>query len=351
MAEFASPLPPVPCRRPPSELENSGLPRYPLAMIVQEIPIESVDFDDESFRISEDLHSPSMQASLMEIGQLTPVLLLEDAARRVAVCGFRRLRALRRMGRSTVLAHCRAREDCDTLDAFRHAIFDNLPHREFSALEKARILSTLKGACGVPRDVLVARYLPLLRLPAHENVLKTYLALHALDPGLRECLNDGRLSPASAERLSGVAPEARRRFACLLAEVRLSASRQRELLDLAEDLAAMTESGLGEVFESPAIQTVLRDVRLSPFQRGERIHEHLYRLRNPRLSKAHEKFHAGREQLGLPGIVRISPDPYFETPRLRVEFDVVSPEGFREIAAALRDAAERPALDDLFRVS
>lgn len=320
-------------------------------MILQEVTLESIDMGDETFRISEDVDSATMKRSLAEIGQLNPVLLLEESSRRVIVCGFRRLRALRELGRTSALAQTCSSADCSRLEAFRAAIFDNLSQREFSPLEKARILFTLKGVCEVTHETLVEAYLPLLGLPAHKNVLRTYLSLHALDSDLRRMFNDGRLTLAGAERLSRSFREAQHKFASLLARVRLSASRQREMLDLAEELASITDTALGEVFERAEIHAILEDSRLTPFQKGEQIYELLYRWRNPRLSRAEERFQVEKQQLGLPGAVRISPDPHFETNRLRVEFEVASAQRFREIAGALREAAEAPALEELFRVS
>ena len=285
---------------------------------------------------------------MREIGQLNPAILLERSSRRIIVCGFRRLMALRRLGRTVALALIYS--DYSPLEAFRLAVFDNLAHRDFSPLEKARILFTLKNQCGVAHDTLVQEYLPLLGLPAHKKWLRTYLAVHVLDPGLRSLFNDGHLSLASVERLSAVSGSAQTRFASLLARIRLSTSRQRELLDIAEGLAAVTDTELGEIFGLAEIQSLLEDSRFSPFQKGERVYDVLYRRRYPRLSGAERQFQLKRAQLCLPGGVSISPDPYFETPRLRIEFDVTSAQRFREIAAALREAAETPLLDDLFSV-
>ncbi len=317
-------------------------------MDVQRVPLGAIDWKDESYRISEELSSPRMEASLRSIGQLNPAVLLQKSTGLVIVCGFRRLLALRRMGCPDALA--KACMGLSPLETFRLAIFDNLAGRDFAPLEKARILFALKGPCGVTHNDLVEDYLPLLGLPAHKNVLRTYLALHVLNPDLRRQFNDGRLSLASVERLSLSSKEAQRRFASLLERVRLSASRQRELLDVAEELAAMNGSELGEVFSFAEVQSVLEDPRFSAFQKGERLYGVLYRRRNPRLSRAEEAFRLRTRQLRLPGAVSISPDPYFETPRLRIEFDVASAQGFRDIAAALREAAEAPVLEDLFRV-
>jgi hypothetical protein len=48
--------------------------------------------------------------------------------------------------------------------------------------------------------------------------------------------------------------------------------------------------------------------------------------------------------------VRLSPDAFFESPRLRVEFDVASAEAFRETVEALGRACRADSLDRLFRI-
>ena len=73
-------------------------------MIYRDISIEEIDFENETFRISEELVSDPLIASMREIGQLNPVVLLQENVRYRIVCGFRRLHALRRMNITKVLA-------------------------------------------------------------------------------------------------------------------------------------------------------------------------------------------------------------------------------------------------------
>ena len=62
-----------------------------------ETSLERIDFADETFRISEDLECEVLLTSLREIGQVHPVLLLDEGEKCRIVCGFRRLHALRRL--------------------------------------------------------------------------------------------------------------------------------------------------------------------------------------------------------------------------------------------------------------
>jgi len=320
-------------------------------MNIYRVPLGEIDFGDERFRISEELNLPGMQDSLREIGQLNPVLLLgREQPGWVIVCGFRRLHALRRIGASHALACTRAAVDLGPLEAFRSALWDNIAHRQLEALEKARCLWTLKDAYGVPQDVLVQEYLPPLGLASHPNVLHSYLSLYMLNPQLRVLFKSGKLTLSSAQCLAGMKPASQERIAPVLARLHLSASLQREVLELAEELAAISGTDPGEVLGDEGITAVVDEPRLSPSQKGERVREILRCRRNPRLSRAKDLFLAERKKLGLPGAVHITPDPFFETPRLRVEFEATSVGGFRELAAALQQASQSPVLDGLFRM-
>ncbi len=261
--------------------------------------------------------------------------------------GFRRVRALQRIGCGRILS--RLLPGAEPLTLFHTAVWDNLAHRTLTVLEIARTLATLQGTCAVPEVELVDRWLPVLGLPAHKNVLRSYLRLNGLVPGLRDALREGRITVPSAERLAVMTPADQRQAAALLERIRLSASLQRQTLDLLEETAAADACAPALILQRPEIVRLCEEPHLSPFQRGEKVYQHLYRERHPRLTRAHERFALERSRLGLPGCVRLSPEPYFETARVRVEFETSSADSFRELASALAEAAANPALDALFK--
>lgn len=322
---------------------------YAFDMIFKEVPLENIDFGDQRFRISEELDCSRLEESLRQVGQLQPVHLRErDGSLDTIISGFRRLRALQKLGRSRVLARIWQEPGLDNLQAFQMGLWENLSHRDLNALEKARALVNLRQFCDVPHDTVVEVYLPLLGLEPHKNVLRTYLLLHELSPALRKMFLECRITLASAGRLAGTPREFQERFASILLGVNWSSSLQREVLDLVEELSAINNCSLLDVLNGPEIVGVLADTPLSPFQRGERIRGILFRHRNPKLAQAHERFIDQQKRLGLPGSIRIIPDPYFENSRVKIEFEVSTGDEFRRVAEALRFASRVPALDELF---
>ena len=317
-------------------------------MNLEEIPLDQVD-DDETYRISDELNSAPLEASLRETGQLNPALLVATGeARFRIVTGYRRVAALRRLGVRRLLGR-RMPAGAESITLFRTAVWDNLAHRQLTPLEHARILSTLEQVCRVPREAVVTAWLPVLGLPAHGNILHSYLALHRLAPGLKTLLRQGRITTQSAERLSGMPQASQELAARVLARVQLSASLQRKTLELIEEIATMDSCSPAGVLERPDILGCAEDLNLSAFQRGERMYQRLYELRNPRLSRARARFASNKERLGLPGTVRVLPDAHFETTRVRVEFEASSPDEFRRISSAIDSAARSAALDGLFK--
>ena len=319
-------------------------------MKLKDISINEIDIECEEFRISEILDVPSVMESIHAIGQLNPVVLLDRAPRKIVVCGFRRIRAALQLGKSQVFARVLDEKGFDPMHPLEYALYDNLAHRQLSPLEKARVLHKLQYDCLVPMDRILKIHLPLLDLPTHESVLKGYILLNEAGSGLRRCLTDGSLTLSSIEVLAKTPHDVQDRFALLMTQIRLSASLQRKVLGLLEDLSAMAEAPLDAPLDNAEVNALLGDAQLSPFQRGEKLHEILYRIRNPRLSLARERFLEKKKRLLLPGSIRITPHPFFETTDIRVEFDVSSAERLQELIGALDKSMHSPDLKGLFEI-
>ena len=316
----------------------------------KKISLASIDLEDVRFLISEDLDPPQLEESLRQVGQLNPLLLqdtLEGGYRVVA--GFRRLRAMRRLAYQAAWARILDR-DMDALAVFRAALWDNLAHRRLTPFECARVVDTLKNGLQLPASELIAAYLPSLGLGAHKDVLRKFLALHRLDPTLRKNYRKGLITWPTVERLSVLPQSRQQKLALFLDRVYWSASVQRECLMLIEELAVIFEVAPEEVVRRPEVSAILEKPELSARQKGEQVRDVLFRLRNPRLSNAKSRFLRQRKQLSLPGKVKVTPDPFFESNRLHVQFDASCAEEFREIADALRKASGESNLAGLFHV-
>jgi hypothetical protein len=255
------------------------------------------------------------------------------------------------MGAPHAHAHIVSDLECSPAQAYRIALLDNLSHRALNALEKARVVHGLKRTCAIADDILVKTYLPMLGIEPNKRVLRQYLSIMDLHHELRILHNDGILTLASIERMALMPREIQDDLCRIFKNARLSSSLQRKFFDLVEDLAAMAGVELKEILNRPELRVALETKGLSQFQKGEKIFELLYKWRNPRLAQVEEKFSANKKRLGLPGSVRLSHDPFFESRQLTVEFTVSTAQQFREVADELQRTAKQPALDELMRMS
>jgi ParB-like chromosome segregation protein Spo0J len=319
-------------------------------MILRQIPLNKISFENQAFRISEELDSEPVLNSIREVGQLNPVILLALQPQMAIVCGFRRVHALKQLNRTEVLAWISSTEDHNTSAAFLLALWDNLSHRQLSPLEKARTLLKLKDMCGMPNEKLVRIYLPALGLAPNENVLRSHLLLNELHQDLRRCLTEGKLTQYSVEFLAEMPVTVQKSVAALMNGIRWSASLQKKAWQLLDTLCAMDGGALDAPLKSPQVLAILEDAGLSPFQKGDKVVEVLYRRQHPRLSQAEDRFLAYKKKLALPGSIQINAHPFFEEPGLRVEFHASGIDRFRQLASALHDAAQSTAFERLFEL-
>ncbi len=319
-------------------------------MICQDISIEAIDCTNEIFRISEEIVSAPLQISMREIGQLNPVVLMRGGRPYTVVCGFRRLHALRQLNATRVFARIIEETDRDLPGLFRLALWDNLSHRKLDPLEQARVLYKLRYDFGVSDELIIKDFLPMMDLAPHEQTLKTHIMLHASHPELKNHFSQGRLTLSSLQYLATMHASSQASIASALEGMRLSAGLQKKFFSLLEELAAKNRKKPEAPFSDPEALSALKDAGLSPFQRGERIYGLLYRLRYPRVIQAEERFGKLKKSLGLPGSIRITPAPFFETPDLRVDFKAPNAEQFRKMVAELFEASQGPELDKLFKV-
>ena len=292
---------------------------YSFTMDLKTIQLEEIDIDDETYRISEDLDSESVLESLKEIGQLNPVILLDQVPLKIIVCGFRRMRALRKLNKSLVLAKILSEDSHNKLSRFELSLWDNLSHRQLDSLEKARLLYKLRNVCNISEDTLVETYLPLLGLAPRESILKLYIKLEEIHPALRGCLIEEQLTLSSVDRIASMPYPVQNRISVLMGRIRLSASLQRKVLDILEELSVVSGETMDAPLENPAVKSFLDDSGLTPSQKGEKLYEILYKRKYPELSKALDRFQAGKKALALPGSIQITPHPFFENEDLQIE--------------------------------
>ncbi len=110
---------------------------------IQNIPIEQIDIDDDTFSINFLPDLRTLRASIEEIGLIQPLLLRKKGERYQIVCGFRRVAILKELGMSEIASRVFEEKERDEFSMFYLSLHENLTTRGFNMVEKAIILKKL----------------------------------------------------------------------------------------------------------------------------------------------------------------------------------------------------------------
>jgi ParB-like chromosome segregation protein Spo0J len=164
-----------------------------------------------------------MAVSLKKQGQLTPVILCEDAPRPILVDGFKRLQAAQSLGLDTLQATCLS---ADPIQAKALMYLINRAG-SFSMIQEAMLARELVDTDGLSQTQ-AARL-----LERHKSwVSRRLLMIRRLAPEILEDLKLQLLPPGCAAALARVAPCNQADFSAAIQAHRLSAKELRQLIAL-----------------------------------------------------------------------------------------------------------------------
>ncbi len=119
------------------------------------LPMDAIDLDDEMFCFRMDLFVEKLAVDIAENGQDFPVVVRPKGERHQLICGFRRVTALKKLGRDRVRAVVRTLSE---QEAWRLAWAENEARASYSPVDRAH---------AVAKAQLAGRSLELTRFGGH----------------------------------------------------------------------------------------------------------------------------------------------------------------------------------------
>jgi ParB/RepB/Spo0J family partition protein len=161
----------------------------------QYVPLARIDCEDTRFQFRVTEPQSALVDSLRQHGQQTPVILMSVPGGFKIIDGFGRIRALRELGRESVLAI--VREDLDQMQAFALSFVTNARRRNLSAVDRAHTVWQATQIWGMGKG-MVANVLGL-----SVRQIERYLKILDFDAVLRNALREERITMAHAIALHG----------------------------------------------------------------------------------------------------------------------------------------------------
>ena len=313
-------------------------------------PLE-IDFNDETYRFTNEKIRPVLLESIRVIGITHPVRLEElPAGGYRIISGSQRVRIALKLGLSEIPVIIYKLNECTELEFFLMNFHENSATRHFAPDEISAALVKLIYQFELPKREVVRIYLPLLHLGPNPKVMESYLKFDELENEIQQAVSDDFIGIDMAIRLLDYAKDDRLAFFDLARRLNLGKNRQRELLNLLIDIVKRDELSFAKIIGSDAIRTIINDDSVTVPQQAERVRSHLKMLRYPRFSAVEERFNALVKRMKLPRGVSIMPFPFFEQSKytLTVEFSTqVDFQQKEKILRALADGEILRELDEL----
>lgn len=156
----------------------------------QSVPLGEIDREDARFQHRLFASSEDLVESIRAHGQRTPVHLAGEAPPYAVVDGFRRIDALCRLGRESVVAV--VERGAAEKELFALSFAENVRRRSYTTWDKAHAIWQAVQRWQLGKPEVAA----LLGLSVRQ--VDRYLALVSFDEALREAVADGRLTMAHA---------------------------------------------------------------------------------------------------------------------------------------------------------
>jgi len=281
----------------------------------EKLDIKEIFLKDERFRTSYHFSLEKPKLSLKEVGLLHPPLVALRNDRFILVSGWKRILACVELSLSPLPVLIT--EEKDDLKTFLMAFYENLATREFSLLEKAEILASLKRL-GEDEKRIIQHYLPLLDIPATLSHLDSYLSFSQFEPEVKKAIHEKNMSFLSVKPLVELSSQERERLLPLL--LPLGQNKRRELLEDILEVSRMNNTPVQKTLLSPEIQAVQESETLTLLQKADRTLLLLRKKRYPALSSMQDSFESLLRKMDWPEEIRISPSPFFEEEDFTVRF-------------------------------
>ena len=315
-------------------------------MEIKDIRIENIELADERFRIAHFFSLDPLVLSIKKIGLIYPPVVTPRSGRLVIVTGWKRVLACRKIHFSSLPVF--VLDEPEDSKAFRLSFLENLTVRNFSLLEKAEVIGKLSEFGEGEREI-IKTCLPLLHIPPTYDYYNLYMNIFRWELKEKELIHFQNVSLAVIERLVEITSDERAVLYPYLWP--LSVNKQKELLEVIQELSLKKGLSLREILESGNLKAVAEAENLSALQKSDRIRKLLQNIRFPKLSKRQGDFASAKKRMAWPEDIKISPTPFFEDKTLHIEFSFQSPKDYLEKLSVLHEAAALKDFAELFDIS
>ena len=244
----------------------------------KDIPLSQIDSTDRTFEISTDDSLEILKASIRSLGVIHPPILIEKprmAGKEVSyipIAGFRRIEACRELRFRFLTANCLGSEtpfyQCALV-----AITESHFQKALNPIEISRCFALIEKS-GEQGDK-VLKSLHSIGFQANDASISKFKRLNRMDRLIKNGVIEGAIAlPVALDLFDMSDQDGAMALAQLFVELRISLSRQRELMDWIQAIAHRERTEIKAVLADEAIRNWLVDETLDPPDKANLIRDH-----------------------------------------------------------------------------
>ena len=318
-------------------------------MILQYIQIVQINVADDSFRITFAPCLDELKNSIKGVGVISPITLrhTQEGTYQV-VTGYKRFLACQELNRQTIPALIYEPHDLSPMQAFLYNLHDNIFTRELNVIEKYNICTKLVKTYAVTEEEVVKQYLPLLKEEPSYKILHQLLALGQLIEPMKTHIVEKGVAPSSAARIAEFTPSTQSSLFNVLTHINPSTNKLNELLTMIREIAARDGLSVEDVLQRYQLLTIVADPTVAAPEKVSALRQPLRSVRLPHLTERQKQLTDMIQGLQLPQTARLVADPYFEDPKLKLEYQFSDPEELSVLVTKVQEAFEKQQWQKIF---
>ena len=305
------------------------------------VKLSQVDASDGSFRITTRETVDDLMESIGHVGILNPPVLLAAGSRYIILCGFRRIEASRRLDRRNIKARILPSKT-EQLECARFAITDNAFQRALNPVEKSRSIRMLSSFFSDDRRL--SKELSMLGVHCHESVIPKIKEIVSFSKPLQNSLVSESISLATALEIHKMSRDVQDMFVALFSLLKLSVSKQREVVTLINEISLREAVPMVEILEEAPLKQILNDEGLDKKQKTGKIRSYLKQRRFPAITRAELAFQEHRKKLKLGPGIKLIPPANFESAAYSLQFSFKDLNELKDLKKTFDFLVQNPSL-------
>jgi len=313
-----------------------------------QIPVDTIDFNDDRFRISYMTDERELIGSIRRVGLLHPVILRSEpsSGRHQVVSGFRRIASCLHLHINQIPGIVYEPGELSDARAMELTIHQTATSRSLNLIERSLALGKLKSVGHLPEQEIISDYLPLLGLEPSEKVFRSVGNLLDLTDSLKAYIVRNSVPLINASIFLTFEEEDQAELVRILSPLKPGTNRLKEILVMIDEICHRDEIGVRDIIEGE-IEAVLKAQDMPTPQKTETIRSILKGYRSPRIVSLERDVQEKLKALKIPPGMSLSPPPFLEGDRLSVRFDFRDREELNRIIGKLSEISDKEALSAL----